>query len=98
MFQCLERDLQLFDVHYPQTFELSEFLTLIFADYYQTHKTFRQCMIHNKLFSIVTWHKITIFDADLRNERNCSKFKYRWRLLSYFILLRVTFDVSNVVL
>jgi len=34
---------------------------------------FTQCMIHNKIFSIVMRHEITIGDVDLRNESNCSQ-------------------------
>jgi len=40
-----------------------EFLTLIFAVFHRSHKTLTQCMIHNKLFSIVTRHEITISDV-----------------------------------
>jgi len=48
----------------------SEFLTLLFAVFNRTHKMFTQCMIQNEMFSIVTRHKITIFDVDIRNGSN----------------------------
>jgi len=68
----------------------------------RTHRKLTQCMIHNKLFSIVTRReeilKYRAYDVDLWYGSNCSKSNERWRSLSYFILSWVTFDVRNVVL
>jgi len=64
----------------------SEFLTLIFAVFSRTHTTLTQCMIHNKLFSIVTRHEIIIFDVDLWNGSNFEvQLKMTFAVIFHFV-------------